>query len=149
MLDLQVVRATVKAFRRVNSAAEHGTQGNPSLTPTTAYLHHLLCGAQKGRTTSLSWRDTHACVELLEQRAIAVVRERAQHELDADASADQRVSRAVTEAFVAEQVEKFISGLQSDLSGREAAIIGDVLHLVRSPPSIPYLLSVSFRGCQH
>ena len=64
--------------------------------------------------------------------ALALVQSRALHENDADASAGQRVSRAVTEAFVSEQLEGFINGLQDELPGKNAAVVRNLLHLVSS-----------------
>lgn len=127
LLDLQVVRAAVKAYKKVAAA-----RGHVALSPSTAYLH-LVTNADQPMPTQQAWQDTHSCTLLLEQRALALVQDRATHENDADASADQRVSRAVTEAFVAEQIETFIKTLYTDIggSGKEAAVVRDLLHLVR------------------
>ena len=59
-----------------------------------------------------------------------MVRNYVQNEADPHASAAQRVSRAVTEAFVATQVATFIQDLPLHLSGKEAHIVKDLLTLV-------------------
>lgn len=59
-----------------------------------------------------------------------MVREYAQHQSDPDATAPQRVARAVTEAFVAAQVEGFIHELPTQLPGKDAHVLKDLLTLV-------------------
>ena len=132
MLDLQVVRASLKAYKTASSALEHAESPSPLtlLSPTTAYLR-LLIRHEKPSPNDVSWQDTRFCVLLIEQRAFELVRDRAQYEHDPDASADQRVSRAVTEAFVAAQVEDTMNNLDRHLAGAETAVIRDLLQLVR------------------
>ena len=126
ILDLQVVRAAVKAFKRYTSA----TKPNPStLSPTTTYLR-LISQQSPADATAGEWADPRCSVYLLEQRALNMVREYAQHESDSDATAPQRVARAATEAFVAAQLETFIHDLPSQLSGKNAHAVKDLLTLV-------------------
>ena len=67
------------------------------------------------------------------RRAACMVRERATHAADPDASMEQRVSRAVTDAFVAAQVGDIIDGLDDSISGKEAAILRKLYTLVVPP----------------
>lgn len=129
MLDFQVVRAAVKAFKSFSSAS------GPSaalLSPFTRFLRHA--SQQSTPPSPLSWHDPGVAVTLLERRALCAVRHYATHEADPDASAAQRVARAVTEAFVAAQVESFVHTVPSQLPGEEAHVLTDVLLLVRNPP---------------
>jgi acyl-CoA oxidase len=126
VLDLQVVRAAAKAYKRYTSAAKP----DPSiLSPMTNYLR-LLSQLPLADNTFGGWADPHTSVYLLEQRAIHMVREYAQHQDDPDASAPQRVARAVTEAFVVAQVEGIIHELPSQLPGKDAHVFKDLLTLV-------------------
>ncbi|KAF7796497.1 hypothetical protein EIP86_007675 [Pleurotus ostreatoroseus] len=126
LLDQQVVRAALKTYKRITSSQKERNI-TALLSPSTAYLR--LLAKPVPPFSQDSWGNTHACVLLLEHRALALVRSRALHENDADASADQRVSRAVTEAFVAEQLEGFINGLRDELPGKNASVVRNLLHL--------------------
>lgn len=57
-----------------------------------------------------------------------MVNELAQHQKDADASANQRVSKAVTDAFVAAQVGQMIQELQ--FADKDKQTVGDLYRLV-------------------
>ena len=126
VLDLQVVRAAVKAYKRYVSSA---IPDPSTLSPSTVYLR-LLHTAQRDDVALGGWTDPRTAVHLLELRALFMVREYAKNEADPDASAPQRVSRAVSEAFVAAQVEAFFQGLCSQLPNKDADIIKDLLTLV-------------------
>lgn len=126
VLDLQVVRAAVKAYKRYVST---NIPDPATLSPSTSYLR-LLSVKSEDAEISGGWADPHTSVYLLEQRAVHMVLEYAAHEGDPDASAPQRVSRAVTEAFVAAQVEGFIHELPSQLPGDSAHVVKDLLTLV-------------------
>lgn len=131
VLDYQVVRAALKAFKTFSS---NKTPSLSTLSPFTRFLRHL--SGKPDPSQPLSWHDPHTAVTLLEQRALCAVRNQAIREADPDASAAQRVARAVTEAFVAGQVEGFIHNVPSQLAGQEAHAVGDVLLLVCSSLSI-------------
>lgn len=135
VLDKQVVRAAVKNFRKVTSSLHDGATQSLSFSGSTAYLR-LLITDEKLSLTPQMWQDTHACVLLLEHRAVASVKLYSQNENDSDPNADQRLSRAVTEAFIAEQLENFIHTLNKHLSGREATALRDLLQLVRATASV-------------
>ncbi|KAI0369512.1 acyl-CoA oxidase [Pilatotrama ljubarskyi] len=130
VLDQQVVRAALKAYdtlviRKARSVSE--------LTPSSLYLR-LLVKPDSATTipAALVWTDPQTSILLLEQRAAAMVAERAKHQNDPDASSDTRVARAVTDAFVAVQVGEIIRGLERIPGGREAQVLQKVylLHLL-------------------
>lgn len=134
VLDLQVVRAAVKAFKRYASAAKPDPA---TLSPSSRYLR-LLYPTSRDDVASGEWADPHRSVNLLELRAVHMVRDYVKNETDPDASAAQRVSRAVTEAFVAAQAATFIQDLPSHLPGKEVYVVKDLLTL--------YLLATVERG---
>ena len=128
MLDQQVVRAALKAFealvvRKTRSASE--------LTPSTSYLRHL-ASSSSSSSVALDWSDYQSIIALLERRAAAMVQERARHLTDPDASVDQRVSRAVTDAFVAAQVGEIIKLVEETVGGKDAAMLRALYNLVSS-----------------
>ena len=111
MLDQQVVRAALKSYRSLSSSNPPAVA---SLTPSSAYLRHLLNPPTIPPSFSDNdWSDPSTSILLLELRAALLVREHAQNALDTDASANQRISKAVTESFVAAQVGGMIDGLSS------------------------------------
>ena len=128
LLDLQVVRAALKAYKKYSSAG----RPDPSTLPPTARYLRLLSEQSVADKATGGWADPHTSVYLLELRAVHMIREFAKHEADPDASAPQRMSRAATEAFVAVQVEAFIKELASELPGKDAHILADLLNLVGS-----------------
>jgi len=124
ILDFQVVRAALKAFKA------HSSTQSPSvhtLSPFTRFLQHISENSPYLQPTS--WHEPHNAVRILEKRALYIVRDHARHEHNPDASAAQRVARAVTEAFVAAQVEQFIQDVPSQLPGTEAHAVADLLLL--------------------
>ncbi|KAI1785435.1 peroxisomal oxidase [Ganoderma leucocontextum] len=129
VLDGQVVRAALKAFGCFTATA-----GNGELGPSDAYLRWLAedsANLKDGKREE-GWGDTRTAIEVLERRAACVVRERATHAADPDASMDQRVARAVTDAFVAVQVGEIVRGLEDGVGGKEAAVLRKLytLHLL-------------------
>ncbi|KAI0772371.1 peroxisomal oxidase [Trametes elegans] len=136
VLDQQVVRAALKAH---DALAARGVAG---LTPSSAYLRLLIApdGLVPLRAgAGEHWREPRTAVLLLERRAAALVRERAAHRDGPDASADQRVARAVTDAFVAVQVREIVEALAGGgtVGGREAEQLRKVyvLHLLTTVES--------------
>uniref|UniRef100_A0A8H7XY14 Acyl-coenzyme A oxidase n=1 Tax=Psilocybe cubensis TaxID=181762 RepID=A0A8H7XY14_PSICU len=111
VLDQQVVRSALKSYRAL--LASKPPQAS-SLSPSSQYLRHLIAHpALPSSPTEQDWRDPSVSVVLLELRAALIVNEHAQHVKagEVDASANQRVSKAVTEAFVAGQVGEMIQDL--------------------------------------
>lgn len=136
LLDLQVIRAAVKAYDRFST-----TKDISELSPSTKYLRALTdttpLPVATPSTTPLSawtavgpWADPQTAVRVLELRGAYVARDYAKHVGDADASAAQRVSKAVTEAFVAGQIGSYMGELRKQLPTREAGVIRDLLTLV-------------------
>ncbi|KAF7307878.1 Acyl-coenzyme A oxidase [Mycena kentingensis (nom. inval.)] len=115
VLDGQVLRAALKSFRGLF------TSSKPSFSPTSAYLRLLLDKQLLPPELSpASWRDAATAILLLEWRAALLVNEAAQTATEPDATLTQRVSRAVTEAFVAGQVGGMLSSLSSPSLGLKA-----------------------------
>lgn len=129
VLDQQVVRAALKTYKTLFSSKPPSLS---SLSPSSVYLRHLV---EPPTLPSLfaadTWRNTNTAVLLLELRAALIVHEHAKNvgEGDTDASANQRVSKAVTEAFVAVQVKGMIESLGS-VGSREREVVGKVFLLV-------------------
>ncbi|KNZ71905.1 Peroxisomal acyl-coenzyme A oxidase 1 [Termitomyces sp. J132] len=138
VLDQQVVRAALKSYTNLTTSA------NPSavsLSPSTAYLRLLLSKQPAASSPSLeSWNDAQTSIALLEWRAALVVREHAKTKNQADASVNQRVAKAVTEAFVAAQVGKIIDGL-STVGPAGVALKGETLAVTKRL-LVLYLLTV-------
>ncbi|KAG6872455.1 hypothetical protein C0995_009615, partial [Termitomyces sp. Mi166 len=120
VLDQQVVRAALKSYNNLT------TSTNPSaisFSPSSAYLRLLLPNQTAPSSISPeSWNDPNTSIALLEWRAAHLVREHAQTKSQPDASANNRVARAVTEAFVAAQVGKIIDGLSAEFKGETLAV---------------------------
>lgn len=121
VLDQQVVRAAVKSFKALSS--------QPSLSPSTAYLRILAEKEPMPAIRSESWKDPKVLVLLLEWRAALVVREYAAHIPSSDANVQQRVSKAVAEAFVGARVGEFIQELGQIMSVKDANIVSQLYHL--------------------
>lgn len=114
MLDQQVVRAALKACEKVQNATS--LSGDSSSSPFNAYLRYVRrrgAVSQDKNPQHPVWADWRCSVMLLELRAARIVEDRlaAEKTRDADASFDQRVSRAVTEAYVAAQIGELIETL--------------------------------------
>ncbi|KAF8147662.1 peroxisomal oxidase [Crassisporium funariophilum] len=120
VLDGQVVRAALKSYRNLFSSKPPSVS---SLSPSSYYLR-LLVNAPPDLSvpSDQDWRDPAASIHLLELRAALLVQEHAQNVDTPDASINQRVSKAVTEAFVAVQVGEMIKSLES-MQAKERAIV--------------------------
>ncbi|KAJ3568100.1 hypothetical protein NP233_g5937 [Leucocoprinus birnbaumii] len=114
VLDQQVVRAAVKSYNNVLKSNDLS-----SLSPSTAYL--LLVGNKTGPVapSESAWQDPVTVVHLLELRAALLVGEYAKNINEPDASAGQRVAKAVTEAFVAARVGDIINSLPDAFEGKQ------------------------------
>lgn len=109
VLDQQVVRAALKSFRSLFSSQSPSAS---TLSPFSYYLRLLLePSSQPPDLSESSWKDPATSILLLEWRAAFLVRAHSQTADEPDASVNQRVSKAVTEAFVASQVDKTIASL--------------------------------------
>ncbi|KAJ7153204.1 peroxisomal oxidase [Mycena filopes] len=122
VLDGQVLRAALKAFRGL-----FGSPSPPKLSPTSHYLRLLLDkNLIPPELNDASWGGPAAAILLLEWRAALLVHESAQTLSAPDATATQRVSRAVTEAFVGARVGEMIDTLGGVLKEREAEVVRKV-----------------------
>jgi len=125
VLDEQVVRAALKSYKNFFSAREPSIS---LLSPSSYYLRLLLKGSdQPPSVTDLSWKDTAFAALMLEWRAALIVQELARNLSNPDASAKQRVSKAVTEAFVATQVTQMVRELE--LADKDRGVVVDLYRL--------------------
>ncbi|KAG5650389.1 hypothetical protein H0H81_012401 [Sphagnurus paluster] len=108
VLDQQVVRAALKSYKNLFSSS---TPSAASLSPSSYYLRLLLPGSQPPQLKDSSWKDATFAINILEWRAAVLVREHAKTFSQPDASVNQRVSKAVTEAFIAGQVGQIMDNL--------------------------------------
>ena len=137
VLDGQVVRAALKSYNLLASTPDRplGSHSN--------YLR-LLCGSQLSRPviSTTMWQDHAAIIYLLEWRAALAVQGAGQNLDHPDAGINHRLSKAITEAFVATRVGDMVSDL-SQLSQNEASALGDLFLLVRSYHSIKRVLLIT------
>ena len=129
VLDQQVVRAALKSYRSLFSSNPPAVA---SLTPSSAYLRHLLDPPTIPSSFSNNdWSDPSTSILLLELRAALLLQEHAQNALETDASANQRISKAVSESFVAAQVGGMIYSLSS-MPAKDRVVVSKVFLLVGS-----------------
>jgi acyl-CoA oxidase len=98
----------------------------------SAYLRLLFTTSEAPpQVTASTWHDVHSIVLLLEWRAALMVKNFTQTpaDVDVDASVNQRLAKAVTEAFVAAQVGEMISNLAT-LPSEDAKVVGCLYRLV-------------------
>jgi len=125
------VRAALKSISRFSSSPKPDAS---ALSPSSAYLRLLLPGSGSPPTsppTIAQWLAPETAVSLLEWRAALVVKELAKNVKEPDASVYQRVSKAVTEAFVGRQVGDTIASLGQALGAKEGEVVKKLLTLVR------------------
>lgn len=142
MLDQQVVRAALKAYKRFSEQPS-----DDLLSPSSHYLRHLNAGTilVSQAISENSWRDPATSILLLERRAALMVQDYAksqtlkssgmkidgQSELG-DANVNHRLSRAITESFVGVEVGKVIASLgNQQLNKRDNIALGKLFLLVR------------------
>ncbi|KAJ6543324.1 peroxisomal oxidase [Mycena sp. CBHHK59/15] len=122
VLDQQVLRAVLNSFRGLFTSKPSPTSA--SLSPSSYYLRLLLdTKLVPPELNEASWEQPVTPILLLEWRAALLVHEIAQTIADPDATATQRVSRAVTEAFVAARVGEMIEALGATLKPGEALAV--------------------------
>src|SRR5271155_2003515 len=108
-----------------------------SLSPFSNYLRLLLTPPVLNVSLSIQdFEDPNVSIPLLELRAALIVQDYAKSlavgkNPEIDASVDQRVSKAVTEAFVAVRVAEIIKGLEEvGVKGNDANVVKKVYLLV-------------------
>lgn len=135
MLDQQVIRAALKAFQKVLSSRSSPSSSTAplQLSPSADYLRLLVDPSNTPPILdqSVCWHDPATSVTLLEWRAALLVHELAQTAKNPDANMYQRVSKAVTEAFVAARVGEMIAESGRELAATEAGILAKLFNLVR------------------
>ncbi|KAG2052587.1 peroxisomal oxidase [Suillus hirtellus] len=143
VLDGQVVRAATKLCKAVLSS----TSAVANLPLPSAYLRLLSTTSEAPpQVTASTWHDVRSVVLLLEWRAALLVKNFTQTPAseDVDANVNQRLARAITEAFVAAQVGEMINNL-TNLPSEDARVVGCLyrLYLLTSAESaLVDLLSV-------
>lgn len=131
VLDQQVVRAALKSFKAFFSSQ---TPSASSLSPSSYYLRLLIQPATPPpELTEVSWDDPSTAALLLEWRAALMVSEHAQTFTEPDANVNQRVSKAVTEAFIGSQVLDIMRNLS--LTGNDGQVVSS-LYLLASFPAL-------------
>jgi len=126
VLDQQVVRAALKSYRSLFSNKPPNLE---RLTPSTAYLRLLVIKPTFPILQDSDLRNPRLSISLLELRAAFIVHDHAQNLESQDASISQRVSNAVTEAFVATQVGDMIQDL-GRIEEKSRAVLEKVFLLV-------------------
>lgn len=130
VLDGQVVRAALKSYNLLASAPDR------PLGSHSTYLRLLRAGQSRRPVMSAAmWEDHVAVIHLLEWRAALAVERTAQNLDHPDAGIDHRLSKVITEAFVATQVGVMISDL-NELSQNEASALRNLYLLVSSYHSV-------------
>ncbi|KAG2344190.1 peroxisomal oxidase [Suillus weaverae] len=127
VLDGQVVRAATKLCKAVLSS----TSAIAKLSLPSAYLRLLSATSEAPpQVTATTWHDVHSVVLLLEWRAALMVKNFTQTPAsgDVDANVNQRLAKAVTEAFVAAQVGEMINNL-AVLPSEDAKVVGCLYRL--------------------
>jgi acyl-CoA oxidase len=131
VLDQQVVRAALKSHKILFSTKYSSAS---QLSPLSYYLRLLFDSAVTLPDPSQSsWNNPTLLILLLEWRAARLVQELAQNQSETDPSINQRVSKAVTEAFVATQVGEMINKLS--LLSEEKSVVSD-LYILVSPVTV-------------
>ena len=142
-MDQQVVRSALKSYRNLFSS---NLLFLSSLSPSSNYLRLLTPPALNVSLSIQDFADPNTSILLLELRAALIVQDHAKNLAtgDIDASVNQRVSKAVTEAFVAVQVAGMIKGLEDDegMKGNDADVVKKVYLLVGH--FYPFLLFAKF-----
>lgn len=127
VLDQQVVRAALKAYCQ------------PPSTPRSDFsafirlLHEGGVDALDIVFETMDWKDWRSIIKAFEWRAARAVQARAvaQGTKTVDASSDQRLSRAVSEAYVTTQVGEMINSLSLEgLDKESSTILKSLFHLV-------------------
>ena len=141
VLDQQVVRSALKSL---NSLMSPPSASSENLPDSSRYLRFLLNPRPvsiSDSDSSSSWDNPDKPILLLEWRAAVLVRDHALNvqKGELDGTMNQRVSKAVTEAFVAVQIGEAIRDLPD---GSDSEVLRS-LHLLVS------LSNVLLCNCEH
>jgi len=133
VLDGQVARAAVKSYQ------------SSLLTPAqpfgiySSYIRLLNDKYPTPISDARTWQNPLAVIHLLEWRAALMLKSHVQTMDEPDANANQRLSKAVTDAYVAVQIGEMLDEL-GILPERERGVIGKLYHLVSC--QLPWLIGV-------
>jgi acyl-CoA oxidase len=129
VLDQQVVRSALKALDNLNNPSAEKTE-----SPSSQYLAVLKSGSKKPsvQDSQKAWLRSDLAVSLLQWRAALIVQDRAQSTGQLDASVEARVSRAVAEAFVANQIAGILKVLPAYMDDVSCKAVHNLYLLVSS-----------------
>lgn len=125
MLDQQVVRSALKSHKE----ASRKSFDVSDLSPFSSYLRLLRPGIEPlsvDERNPEAWKISQNIILVLEWRAALLVAARASS--SSEVYSDQRISRAVSDAFIAAQIGEIISSLP--LQAPERFIVSKLLTLV-------------------
>ena len=126
VLDQQVVRAALKSYTSFSSSDNY--------SPFSSYLRLLKTKSsdQIVNRETPDWKDWKVLINTLEWRAARSIeyQQKAREAGILDSSCDQRLSRAVTEAYVATQVGDMILSVSGAQLGKSERVVQDLLTLV-------------------
>ena len=140
VLVQQVVRAALKTLQSITTSSDPAKVA-ASLPPSTSFLRLLV---NPSKPSSADWSIPHA-IEILELRAAHMVQGHASsvNAGTQDGSANWRVARAVTEAFVARRIGEAVEQAEKELSKRTSAYIAALMRLVCSLFIFPHIRLIS------
>jgi acyl-CoA oxidase len=123
ILDQQVVRAALKSLDRLSKSSD----AEPS--PSSYYLRHVARAGQKAPSGPYEWHNPQTAIKLLEWRAALMVQSFARNAktTGADGGVYYRLSRAITEAFIAARVGDMITEIK--LNANEKRVLNQLLNL--------------------
>lgn len=127
VLDQQVVRAAMKAYNQPSSDTYS------SFNTYIRLLHGEKVNILGTEFEAPDWTDSQVVINILEWRAARAVQAHAvsQKSDTTDAGSNQRVSRAVSEAYVAAQVGEMRYSMGRAGVGKESeSLLKSLLHLV-------------------
>lgn len=122
MLDGQVTRAAVKSYQSSLLIPPH------QFGVYSSYIRLLNDKYPMPIADVRTWQNPPAVIHLLEWRAALMLKSYVQNRDELDANANQRLSKAVTDAYVACRLGDVLEGLV--LPDKERNAIGKLYHLV-------------------
>jgi acyl-CoA oxidase len=127
VLDQQTVRGALKSLKNLQASKNPST----TLSPSSIYLRLLLdpvaSNSHSLQFNDSTWTSVESVALLLEWRAALMVQEAARNVEEPDANVNNRVAKAVAEAFVASQIVSFVKNLQ--MGTVEAKVVTDLYRL--------------------
>ncbi|KAH7882117.1 peroxisomal oxidase [Phlebopus sp. FC_14] len=122
VLDGQVVRAALKSYKSLFSNSNYSLGLH-------SYLRLLqVDDPARPQINATIWQHSRSIIRILEWRAALAVKNYAQAADELDGGINHRLSKAITESFVAARVGDMISALDK-LPQEEARVLGELYHL--------------------